>query len=927
MSCPIPANESERLAALRGLGVLDAPSVPGFDAICQLARDHFDTPIALLTLIDSDTQILKGRCGLDLSSTPRNVAFCSHAIMHDELLIVPDATRDPRFCDNPLVIGEPHIRFYAGVPLVLKPGIRVGSLCIIDRKPRQLGDEERAALRRFAELATESLRHHETAARAAAQEDELGRQQVVLSHAQELAPVGLWDWDLVTNNTQWSDATYRILGWEPEKVDASFPTFLSVVHPDDRADVEHGCRILLEQGVPVQQRFRIVRPDGQVRTVVSRGEVLKDAAGKSIRAVGLTHDVTELERAETALRASEARWRHALAAGRMIGFEIDVETGWTTFSEHGGDVIGRSQGHYEEFIAEAHADDRAMLHAVVQNALRAGNSCQVEFRFSRPNGDWMWLSMSGGLISDGSPPSRRLAGVCFDITERKKLEASLQESEARFRDFAEISSDWLWETDDQFRLCRVVGDPPEVLGVALQDVIGKTRWEICNADPESAAWKPHLDAHHALRPYREFESQRREPNGEVRYLVSSGRPFFDRNGKFLGYRGTSADRTERKKLEAQLQQALRMDALGQLTGGVAHDFNNLLTIILGNAESLADALWAEAELQPLAEMVLGAATRGADLTRRLLAFARRQALEPKVVSVNAVVESMVDMLRRSLGEQIALRTELSGSVANAFVDTGLLETSILNLAVNAKDAMPRGGTLIIRTAAVSVPEQTVDLARGEYVELSVADSGQGIPAEVMRHVFEPFFTTKPVGRGCGLGLSMAYGFAKQSGGHIGLDSTPGKGTTVRLLLPVAAASEASRPADTTRTVTSGTERILVVEDEPDVRHYVVQQLTRLGYSIAEAASGPAALIELREHGPFDLLFTDVVLPDGMSGLDLADAARTIQPDLRVLLTSGYSEEMALGDGRGDLPLLKKPYARHELASMLRAALEPASIAA
>jgi CheY-like chemotaxis protein len=174
---------------------------------------------------------------------------------------------------------------------------------------------------------------------------------------------------------------------------------------------------------------------------------------------------------------------------------------------------------------------------------------------------------------------------------------------------------------------------------------------------------------------------------------------------------------------------------------------------------------------------------------------------------------------------------------------------------------------------------------------------------------------------------MAYGFAKQSGGHISLDSTPGKGTTVRLLLPVATASEASRPADTTRTVTSGTERILVVEDEPDVRHYVVQQLTRLGYSIAEAASGPAALIELREHGPFDLLFTDVVLPDGMSGLDLADAARTIQRDLRVLLTSGYSEEMALGDGRGDLPLLKKPDARHELASMLRAALEPASVAA
>jgi signal transduction histidine kinase/ActR/RegA family two-component response regulator len=467
--------------------------------------------------------------------------------------------------------------------------------------------------------------------------------------------------------------------------------------------------------------------------------------------------------------------------------------------------------------------------------------------------------------------------------------------------------------------------PVYAMNRMTHEALGKTPMELAGADLATPSWKEHIEGLKAHRPFRNFEFHARDQAGKVcRHIVSSGRPFFDDDGGFLGYRGTSSDQTARKALEAQLQQAVKMEAIGHLTGGIAHDFNNLLTIIFGNAEILVETLWADAELLPIGEMIVTAAKRGADLTHRLLAFARRETLDPRAVSVNAIVEGMLGMLRHAIGEQVALRTDLGSAVPPAFVDSSLLETAILNLAVNARDAMPKGGALTIKTAKVAVVEAALDLDPGSYVALSITDTGLGMAPDVLRRALEPFFTTKEVGKGSGLGLPMAYGFVKQSGGHLAITTEPGRGTTVCLMLPLAKGEAA--PEEHSResvALPSGTERVLIVEDEPDVRRFVVSLIESLGYLTQQAADGPAALALLGSGHRFDLLFTDVVLPERMSGLEVAEAARKIQPGLKVLFTSGYSMEILAQEGPVDLELrlLRKPYRRHQLAAALREALD------
>ncbi|MDB5599944.1 MAG: domain S-box-containing protein [Xanthobacteraceae bacterium] len=923
MTYMLPPNEIERLKALHDLKINGSQAVPTFDDICRLALDYFGVPIALVTLVDSDVQHFKGRCGTDLTGTPRDVAFCSHAILSDDVLVVEDASTDPRFATNPLVTGEPHIRFYAGAPLVLRSGVRLGTVCVIDRQPRKIGAGECEALKRFANLAVEALRHREANLRAQSQQAELDRQQSVLAQAEDIAPGGIWEWELESGWLQWSDGIFRLLGLEPGSLKLSYEFFLSMVHPDDRAAVDAACRATRDQLAPFAMKFGMARSDGQVRTLVCRGEVLKQEDDRPLRAVGLVRDVTMSDLADEALRANEARWRHALQAGQMIAFDVDIATGLTTLSDHAHELVGLQSGYLQDFINLVHCDDRGAVEAALQRVIQNGSPYQVEFRFIRPDGQLIWLSQAGGLTprTDDRPP--RLAGVCFNVTERKKLESSLQKSEARFRDFAEVSSDWLWETDDQLRLTHL-GAPRQVFGMLETDAVGKTRWEVAGADLDAPNWKEHIQDHKALRSYRDFEFQIPDEASKTRHIVSSGRPFFDQAGRFLGYRGTSSDQTARKELEAQLQQAVKMEAIGHLTGGVAHDFNNLLTIIFGNAEILVENLWADDELRPLAELILTTAKRGADLTYRLLAFARRETLEPTALSVNATVEGMLGMLRHALGEQIILQTDLGSDVAPAFVDSSLLETAILNLAVNARDAMPTGGTLTIKTKNVAVVESAIDLNAGSYVALSVTDTGHGMAPDLLRRALEPFFTTKAVGKGSGLGLPMAYGFAKQSGGHLAITSEPGQGTTVRLMLPLADGKLApEKCSQESVTSPSGTERILIVEDEQDVLRFVGDQLEKLGYLTRQAADGAAALALLNSGTRFDLLFTDMVLPGRMNGLEIAEAARKLQPGLKVLFTSGYSTDVLAQEGLGEqkFRLLRKPYQRHELAAALRQALD------
>jgi PAS domain S-box-containing protein len=393
--------------------------------------------------------------------------------------------------------------------------------------------------------------------------------------------------------------------------------------------------------------------------------------------------------------------------------------------------------------------------------------------------------------------------------------------------------------------------------------------------------------------------------------------------------GVIHDLSARKLTEQQLQQAQKMEMVGQLSGGIAHDFNNLLTVIVGNAEHLSEQLESRQDLRTLADEISQSGERGAELTRRLLAFSRRQLLQPLAIDCHELLDSMHKMLRRTLRENIEIRTAFSPDVNLAFADRAQLESAILNLVLNAQDAMPAGGHLTVSTGLASLDDHYrslhPEIEPGEYALIAITDDGEGMTPEVLAHAFEPFFTTKDIGKGSGLGLSMVYGFVKQSNGHVSIYSERALGTTVRIYLPHVAPN-LSRPSDqdsaNEEAIPRGHETILIAEDDPFVRSSVILRVEALGYRVVAAVNGHEALLKLRANPEIDLLFTDIIMPGGMSGWELADQARQIRPDLPILYSSGYALETLVEQGRAPTQsiILTKPYRKADLARTLREAL-------
>jgi signal transduction histidine kinase len=384
---------------------------------------------------------------------------------------------------------------------------------------------------------------------------------------------------------------------------------------------------------------------------------------------------------------------------------------------------------------------------------------------------------------------------------------------------------------------------------------------------------------------------------------------------------------ETEATETQIGQAQKMEAIGQLTGGIAHDFNNILTVITGTIEILGEAVANRPDLAEIAKLIADAAARGTALTQHLLAFARKQPLQPIDVDVNLLMLNAIELLKPTIGGPINIEFVPGREVSAAMVDPNQLTTAVLNLALNARDAMPNGGNLVIRTGNIELSADdagTFDgLAAGKYVTISISDTGQGIAQPDLPKVFDPFFTTKEIGKGTGLGLSMVYGFVKQSGGHIAIESEQGRGTTVWIYLPQAE-GETIPVADTrsSEAPKGGHGTILVVEDDSLVRAYVVAQIRSLGYATLAASNGQEALAVLRSSDPIDLLFTDVIMPGSMNGRELSIEALKLRPTLKVLFTSGYTENAMDKNGRvdPDLLLLAKPYSRADLARMIRLAM-------
>jgi PAS domain S-box-containing protein len=509
-----------------------------------------------------------------------------------------------------------------------------------------------------------------------------------------------------------------------------------------------------------------------------------------------------------------------------------------------------------------------------------------------------------------------------DISQSKRTQKALkQEIEERQRIF-ETSQDLILVTDTAGNFIQVSPSSMTILGYRPEEMIGHGAAEFIDPDDLDST-REEMRAARRGRHMRNFETRYFHKNGQVVTLTWMGvwsepvqRHFF-----------VGRDLTEKRDAEAQLRQAQKMEAVGQLTGGIAHDFNNILTVITGTIEILADAVADRPELAAIAKLIDEAAGRGADLTKHLLAFARRQPLRPREVDVNALILETAKLLRPTLGEHIEITPQLAEDASTALVDPSQLSTAILNLSLNARDAMPGGGKLVLETSNIHLDEVYANMhsevTAGPYVMIAVSDTGSGISAANLEKVFDPFFTTKEVGKGTGLGLSMVFGFVKQSNGHIKIYSEEGHGTTVKIYLPRATGlDQAASELLVSAQIEGGHEVVLIVEDDALVRKYVITQIQSLGYTTLEASNAAEALDAIDKTPNIDLLFTDVIMPGSMNGRQLVDEALKRRPSLKTLYTSGYTENAIVHHGRLDsgVLLLAKPYRKSDLAQMLRIAL-------
>ncbi|WP_456621338.1 MULTISPECIES: PAS domain S-box protein [unclassified Bradyrhizobium] len=525
------------------------------------------------------------------------------------------------------------------------------------------------------------------------------------------------------------------------------------------------------------------------------------------------------------------------------------------------------------------------------------------------------LRSAGGEIIGASK-------IVHDITEQKRASEVLrQETEERQRIF-ETSQDLILVTDGFGKFIQVSPSVKDILGFSPEDLIGHSATEFIHPD-DLEKTRSEMRAARRGQIKRSFEARYYHYDGHevsLNWMGTWSDPV--KRHFFIG-----RDLTDKQAAEAQLRQVQKMDAIGQLTGGVAHDFNNVLTVITGTIGILGDAVADRPELAAITKLIDDAAERGAQLTKHLLAFARKQPLQPREIDVNALVLEAAKLLHPTLGEQITIMPQLTEDAWPTLIDPSQLSTAVLNLALNARDAMPDGGTLVLETRNVFLDDgyasMNADVSPGNYVMIAVSDTGSGIPPELLDRVFDPFFTTKEVGKGTGLGLSMVFGFVKQSGGHIKIYSEEGHGTSVKIYLPRSSGvQETEYEALQNVPITGGDEKILIVEDDALVRQYVMTQIKSLGYTALEAANAAEALVIIDADNGIDLLFTDIIMPGAMNGRQLADEAARRRPDLKTLFTSGYTENAIVHHGRLDsgVLLLAKPYRKSELAKMLRTAL-------
>lgn len=806
--------------------------------------------------------------------------------------------------------------------------------------------------------------------RAALEERAIGDTEVRYRLAAKATNDAVWDWDLDSDHVLWNDALEQAYGHPLASIECTGDWWLAHIHPDDRGRIDASIHAVLDGGQTAwNDEYRFRRVDGSYAEILDRGHVIRDEHGRAVRMIGAMLDLTRVRAAEAALRQSEERFSAILqtieAAFAIVQVKFDaddrpvdyqfVEVNPAFERQTGVDLHGK-------WVTEFAPELERFWFDAYGHVAKTGEPASFE-SYAQAFGRWFDVR----AVRVGAPADRRIAILFNDVTQRHDAEDRLRVSESLARENVQrvqlalaagaIIGTWNWD----LRTDRFTVDEGFARGFGLDPALGRERLSleqiITSVHPED---RPGLiaaiDEVIARGGAYAHQYRVRRADGRYYWIEANGRVDHSPEGIALSFPGVLIDVEDRRSIEAErdrataalralndtlelrvaertaelihaeekLRQSQKMEAVGQLTGGLAHDFNNLLAGISGALDLMGMRI-AQGRLNDIDKYMLAAqsaAKRAAALTHRLLAFSRRQTLDPRPLDVNLLVEGMTELIQRAVGPSILVETVSAPDLWPASVDASQLENAILNLCINSRDAMPDGGRIIIETANQWLDAEAAlanDLPAGEYLSLTVTDTGTGMAPGVIAKAFDPFFTTKPIGEGTGLGLSMIYGFAKQSGGQVRISSELGKGTSMCIHLPryhgEAGASTAA-PVQSAAALTGSCGTILIVDDEPTVRLLLTDVLGDLGYTLIEAADSLTGLKLLQSDVGIDLLITDVGLPGGMNGRQMADAGREVRPGLKTLFITGYAESAALGNsslGAG-MQVLTKPFSIDILAT-------------
>jgi two-component system cell cycle sensor histidine kinase/response regulator CckA len=980
---PLPPNESQRLATLREYNILDTPPEDAFDDLTLLASQICQTPMAMVSLVDEKRQWFKSKIGIDASETSRDIAFCAHTILNvKDVLEVDDACADPRFADSPLVTSGPHIRFYAGAPLVSPDGQALGALCVMDRKPHKLTPDQLNALRALGrnvvaqldlrkqaralamEVAehrrTELLRQEQLKLLTASQK-EAGRLLALGEKSRRALLSVLEDEKRTGDDLRNSEELFRMLAenirevfWiiDPNKKSILYvspayeivwgrtcqslydspTTWLTAIHPDDQERVLTATT--KQEAGTYDEEYRIIHPDGAVRWIHDCAYPVRNARGEVYRIVGVAEDITERKRTQEELTSKTAILEAQLESSLDGILVVDMKA----------KVVLQNKRYTEIFkvppeLVANNENFKLRQWVACRTKNPSETIAEIENLFTHPEeiGRSELALVDGTILDAYSAPIRDHHGKVYgriytyrDITERKQIQEELKSKTAFLESQVESTLDGLLVVNGQAkvllknkRLGEIFKVPSEIFE---DDDDAKMRNWVTSRMKHPEEFDRKVSELYA-NPDRVSRDELTLIDGTILDRYSA--PVRDGDETIYGRIWAFRDITERRKLEMQFLQSQKMEGIGQLAGGVAHDFNNILAIIQMQTSLLKNGNDISRQQAEHIDEISTTVQRAAALTRQLLLFSRREVFQPRNLDLNESVTNTTKMLRRIVRENIQIEIKLASQPLLVHADPGMIDQVLMNLTVNARDAMSHGGSLTIETAAAELSDADIvkfsHARAGSFVCLSISDTGTGIPPEVLPRIFEPFFTTKETGKGTGLGLATVFGITQQHQGWVDVQTEVGRGTTFRVYLPRLLGRKINKPAQLAlKDMRGGNETLLLAEDDPSLRAGVRKALGQLGYRILEAPTGSKALEVWKENrNEIGLLLTDLVMPGGTNGKELAQTLLKENPSLKVIYMSGYSSEVAgtdlqLKEGVNFLP---KPFRAAQLAEIIRHLLD------